>query len=213
MNSKKSGLMLLEINSKKGIAMQTIVLIVCTILIVLILLIFALGSSIVKSVMDYTNSGVVDVISGPQVNGAGQSATGYFKQYWIGAQEMHQNFNLVYLMNCFGSFRGKTTGLYDVLGMWNDTNVQEVMDFVFKSGCEMAAGEGFFNKNTGEYFSCRLPQSRCTLSNSAPDIENLQFSDNLEGCGTKMDLSPLNVIAAVSYGCMFDISTLRETKT
>ena len=185
---------------KRAITGSVMILFVCTIIILLILVIFALGSYAVKSAEGIKDYGKLDRITA-ELGGNDNSPGLYAETYWAIERNIKHTAMLKSILNCEGEFNGKNMKFYEVLGVWNETNTQEISDFASVYGCGGVESAGFLNKNFGKYFRCGSPYAPCIVKEPPKDIDKLEFKDENKTCGIKFELSPINIQVIISHYC------------
>lgn len=185
---------------KKAITGSVMILFICTIIIMLILVIFALGSYAVKSAEGIKDYGKLDRITA-ELGGTDNPPGLYAETYWAIERNIKHTAMLKSILSCEGEFNGKNLKFSEVLGLWNETNIQEISDFASFYGCGGVESAGFLNKNFGKYFICGSPYAPCVIQELLKDIDNLEFKDENKTCGIKFELSPMNIQVIISHYC------------
>jgi hypothetical protein len=194
-------------NSKKALTGSIILLFICTIFIIFILVVFAIGSSLVRKFQDIKSYEKIERIGPSQISGA---AGFYEREYERINRNIQHNSRMNFMLNCEGEFNGKTMEFYEILGLWNETNTQEIADFSKNSGCGTLASAAFWNKNYGKYFYCDIPHIDCVIQDPPKDIERFDFINNLENCGIRIELSPYNMVVFISNYCDINLGELKS---
>ncbi|MBM3234496.1 hypothetical protein FJZ19_05395 [Candidatus Pacearchaeota archaeon] len=126
--------------NKKGITGTIIGLFVSTIVIIIILLGFFLASFFVKISHDASSAGAVN------------KDISYTLDLKKSHSYLYNSLLLESMLNYKSEFNGETRSLYEVLGLWDETNTQEIIKFISQSNLRIHAR--FFNSAINKQIKC-----------------------------------------------------------
>lgn len=169
--------------NKKGVTGTIIGLFVSTIVIILVILGFFLVSFFVKMTHDVNSAGSVN------------NDVSYSLDLKKSHTYLYNSVLLESLLSYEGEFHGENMNLYDVLGLWDDKNTEEVAKFIAQSNHKIHAR--FFNSGTKKQIKCDWVLGGLTsCTEDAGDFEK-EYADGTNKI--KFQASPFKV-KIILYG-------------